>query len=568
MLRTACGSREFLLLILIFAFFVRFAGIQFGLPHLYHADEPIVVNHAMAYGTGDLNPHFFKIPPLVSYLLFIIYGLFYLLAHSLGAFQTTEDFLRFFINDPTLFYLIARIAFGAFAGTATVFALYVFNKKNFSETHALIAAFFLAVSFLHVRDSHYAYTDILLILVLVLCFIQIFKIFITGSRRSHICFGLLAGVATAIKYNGILILIPFCAAYFLKWAVKPAEKSKERFGISNLAIFLMCFILSCVLLNPFSVLDFKFFITEVFHQTKAENFVGLTHHLTRSLIGGLGLPLFLFALAGTAASLLRFEPKRVILLSFVFGYYLILVFVSQRHERYVLPLIPFVVFFASDALIKLIEKTKMPKWIYPIAAILIAFPSMIYIYHSNRIFLETDVRTLAKTWIEKHVPAEAKIALEYPFLMPRLNPTISQLQEKADHFLMKEPGKQVNLKRIAVMLEEAEKAPNLRYELFFLSDSDSGVGFSLTAPVISYDVSKLTERKISYVVIAKTSKQKHNDFYRELEKRGKLLVEFNPFADSGRTLPIDGIPLTGGPFVDADLKSRNRNGQIIEIYRL
>ena len=58
--------------ILFLAFILRVWGIQFGLPDLYYADEPIVVNHALAYSSGDFNPHFFKIPPLMSYLLFVI----------------------------------------------------------------------------------------------------------------------------------------------------------------------------------------------------------------------------------------------------------------------------------------------------------------------------------------------------------------------------------------------------------------------------------------------------------------------------------------------------------------
>ena len=76
---------------------LRLAGVSFGLPHLYHADEPIVVNHALAYGTGDFHPHFFKIPPLVSYLLFLFYGLSYLVGKGIGLFQNVGDFeLLFF----------------------------------------------------------------------------------------------------------------------------------------------------------------------------------------------------------------------------------------------------------------------------------------------------------------------------------------------------------------------------------------------------------------------------------------------------------------------------------------
>src|SRR3989344_5891622 len=49
-------------------FKLRIWGLNFGLPYQFHQDEPIVVNHALAYGAGDLNPHFFIIPPLASYI--------------------------------------------------------------------------------------------------------------------------------------------------------------------------------------------------------------------------------------------------------------------------------------------------------------------------------------------------------------------------------------------------------------------------------------------------------------------------------------------------------------------
>ncbi|MBF0254446.1 MAG: hypothetical protein HQL11_04910 [Candidatus Omnitrophica bacterium] len=68
---------------------LRLAGLRFG---LFHADEPIVVNHALAYGTGDLNPHFFCIPPLVSYLLAGIYGLAFLWGTLWGASGGVADF--------------------------------------------------------------------------------------------------------------------------------------------------------------------------------------------------------------------------------------------------------------------------------------------------------------------------------------------------------------------------------------------------------------------------------------------------------------------------------------------
>ena len=116
--------------ILALAFGLRLCGIGFGLPHLFHQDEPIIVNHAMAYGGGDFNPHFFKIPPLTSYLLFFLYGLYYgLTAVTQGV--SPEGFAVLFFCDPSVFYLIARIVFGAILGTASVYLLFRLTKKTY-----------------------------------------------------------------------------------------------------------------------------------------------------------------------------------------------------------------------------------------------------------------------------------------------------------------------------------------------------------------------------------------------------------------------------------------------------
>src|SRR3989338_8596200 len=117
--------------ILAAALLLRVWGINFGLPDLYHADDPIFVNHAMAYGTGDFNPHFFKIPPLVSYLLFVVYTFYFLIGKGLGCFSTVDNFADLFLANSTSFYLIARILFGTVIGTFTVYFLYRLAKKYF-----------------------------------------------------------------------------------------------------------------------------------------------------------------------------------------------------------------------------------------------------------------------------------------------------------------------------------------------------------------------------------------------------------------------------------------------------
>src|SRR5262245_8783853 len=147
-------SRFWLCLIFFLALVLRVGAVNFGLPQLYHADEPVVVNHALAYGTGDLNPHFFNIPPLPSYLLFGLYGLYFLTGKAFGIFKTTLDFERLFYVDPSSFYVLGRLFLGVLPGFLSVVLIYWITRRHFSKRTAYGAAALLAVCFLHVRDSH------------------------------------------------------------------------------------------------------------------------------------------------------------------------------------------------------------------------------------------------------------------------------------------------------------------------------------------------------------------------------------------------------------------------------
>ena len=74
------SNRTFIFIsILLLGAVLRLAGIDFGLPFIYHNDERVIVNYALAFGNWDFNPHYFRLPPLLSYILFFVYGLYYLM---------------------------------------------------------------------------------------------------------------------------------------------------------------------------------------------------------------------------------------------------------------------------------------------------------------------------------------------------------------------------------------------------------------------------------------------------------------------------------------------------------
>lgn len=553
-----------LLLILTLAFVLRFAAVNFGLPFLYHADEPIVVNHALAYGAGDLNPHFFKIPPLLSYLLFICYGFYFVVGKLLGVFHGVQDFENLYYADPSSFYLIARIFFGVIAGTATIFIFYKMIQKHFGDKLAWMAGFLFAICFLHVRDSHYVYPDIPLVFLIVLSWAAIWRVMDAPTAwKSHILSAVWVGAATAMKYNGAALFFCYLAAVCF-------SGKKEAF----LKVWLTALISLCVFifLNPYMILDFQMFRQEVLKQNEALGGVFWFHHLAYSLVGAGGLLMLVAALAGMVRRLIfwRESPKKVIFVLYGIFYYALISLKGQNYDRYVLPLIPVLVFFAAEFCVYISDKFLQKKWAV-VLLLLIGMPSLVRCLHWDALMLRQDTRSEAKLWIENHIPSGSKIALDWDFFMPRLFFSTRQLSEKKERIdQLKGYFSNAQARRLDYYLSHP-KVPS--YDLFFLQKDAGNVErpFLFSTPVIPYDVKALHAHGIQYVVLVNSFDSgfdMDSAFRKSLPSEAKLLHTISPFWDVRQIESKDTLPLTGGPFLWRDIMSRRANGYRIAIYEL
>ncbi len=534
----------FLAAILVLGFALRAAGIQFGLPHLYHADEPIVVNHALAFGAGDLNPHFFKIPPLVSYLLFFCYGIFFVIGKITGAFTDAASFETFFYSDPSAFFLIARAIFGVLTGTACIAVF--FSVFRFSQRAALTGAFLLAVCFLHVRDSHYVYADIPLNLATLAAFGIFFRLQASPSFKNHLISGAFIGLAAALKYNGAALVLPYMTASLLS---QKKGDIKGWFAAAGAAVVLF------LALNPYSLLDFKFFITELRNQSASNTGTPWYHHLTYSLTGGMGLPLLATGLAGLVWAIIKGRPEHKILAVFTLGYYLVLVQAGQPYDRYVIPLLPPLIFLAADFTVRFFR----PASFFAFWIALMAVPNLAKSVLFDKIMLADDVRTQGMNWIKKNVPAGSAIALDWEFYMPRLSFSNDQLEEKK----AKAAGNQQR-KLEFLLSRPAEKS----YRLYFMVTDPDKPRFLFGEPAMPYNLTMMKDRRIDYVFrLAIPQKQETEDFFQAIREHEQLAASFTPYR-SGRMLPYDNQPLTGGPFTWKELLDRERNGLAFEIYKI
>ncbi len=546
-------------LILILGFALRFYGVSFGLPHLYHADEPIVVNHALAFGSGDLNPHFFKIPPLVSYLLFLIYGVVFCAGKIMGLFADSSAYEKFFYANPGFFYLTARVVFGVLMGTAGLYAFWRVLKRHFSPETAMTSFFIFSVCFLHVRDSHYVYADIPLMLVMIIAFGAFFDLQEAPSFRKHLEAGALIGLAAAVKYNGTALIIPYLAASFL---------SSRKMDIKGWIAAAMTAGLVFILLNPFSVLDPRFFISELRSQAAAQGGTPAWHHLTYSLAGGAGWPVLAACLGGIIISIRSRRPKPLIFLSFLAAYYLILVKAGQPYDRYALPLLLPVIYFAGEFLVRLSAKVKFQKAFFFLGlAFLTAIPAAKSVLF-DRIMARPDIRTQTLQWIENNIPPGNTIAMEWEFYMPRLSFSKHDLMEKKKEIL-KNPAvfSSSQSRRLDYLLETADKTKT--YDLFFLVRDPKEPRFLFGKPVLPYDFSALPKDRNLYIIrLGIPETQSARAFFNAVQEQGTRIASFSPYRDLYRFLPYDLQPMTGGPFLWKELWNREFNGMALEIYKL
>ena len=106
------GRRAWLILaaIVAIAAIARFAGLEFGLPHVQaRPDEQTIAGKAVGFwATGDLNPHFFDYPSLDLYSVGALYGLYCLFGLVTGRFDSVAAFSASWPIHWAPFFLIGH----------------------------------------------------------------------------------------------------------------------------------------------------------------------------------------------------------------------------------------------------------------------------------------------------------------------------------------------------------------------------------------------------------------------------------------------------------------------------
>ena len=103
----------------------------------------------------------------------------------------------------------------ALFGTGTILVVYAVAARLAGRLAGLLAAFFLAFAVLHVRDSHFAATDIIMVFFCTVALWAALRLVERGDWPSVALAGVAFGLAVVSKYTGAFVLGVIGLAYFL-----------------------------------------------------------------------------------------------------------------------------------------------------------------------------------------------------------------------------------------------------------------------------------------------------------------------------------------------------------------
>ena len=397
---------------------LRFFPIWFGLPYLRaRPDEETAVGLAIAMLRGDLNPHFFHWPSLTFYAFAGVFTTASLIRRALGLDVA-----------PYVEQLLIARGLVALAGTLTIVVLFRLTRRMTDSTTAVLAALFLTIAILHVRDSHFAMTDVLMTFLVTASLALILRAIDMAladgeisarAIRTFAAAGAAGGLAASTKYSAAAIVAAAGAAQVL-WLVRSRSVFAWRAWLPSLS-FLVAFAAGFLIATPYAVLDRRTFerdLTFTFTHLSGGHGVdlgrGWSYHLKRSLPYGVGLPTFVAAVGGVVPLVRHYARHASIVGAFALCFYLSIGSGQTVFFRYVLPLVPILCLSAGVGVRHgarwAASRTGVPNGAaIVVIATAVGLPSFVNSVWFDVLLAKTDTRVLAGQWLAERLGPDSSL---------------------------------------------------------------------------------------------------------------------------------------------------------------
>ena len=412
--RRADLHRPALWLLLALTLALRLWGVKQGLPYSYNSDEAThFVPRAIAFFGHDYNPQYFLNPPAYSYLLHLVFELW---------FGSADAARRAYVSHPTEVFVVARVV-AAVLGTVAVWLTYLAGERLFNKTVALLGAAIFGLAFLPIFYSHLALNDVPSLAPVALTLYGVAGVLRNGSRRDYVLAGIGIGLAAATKYTGAITVVCLVAA-----GICDAAGGAPARALRRLLLALGCAVLAFIAANPYAVLDFSAFHAGVTAQQALAGGSDPEKLGTTAARGsafyiwtftwGLGWAPSIAAVGGSVLLIVRRRLALALVLLPAPIAFIVFMGDQQRYfGRWLMPLFPIVALLAAYAAVEaarwLIRARRMPVVLAAgAAAIVMLGQSLASVIHNDLVLSRADTRNVTREWMVRHVPAGAKVVVE------------------------------------------------------------------------------------------------------------------------------------------------------------
>lgn len=424
--------------ILIVGFYLRVCNIGHGLPYMYDHDGQNFIEQALRYGKGTLEPFGFIHGAVFSYLLFFEYGIYFLINLFIGRMSQPLDLLKEYILNPSMFFIMARLTV-VFFSMGILFLIYRICKRFFDKRVGLIAALFTSVSFYMSYLSHSAKDDIIVGFFILCAFYFAVKALKSAAFSKNLYIAaLFVGIAVSFKYYSIVGFFILLSALVIK------KKDKGITAFLFLKLFMKCILMISVIfliLNPYSLLDFKRFITQIIalkgvHALSydVDTRIECLRRFILFLKEGLGAPVFYLYLAS-----IPLNPEILLCNTYPVMLGFLLCFFKGAVPNFLVSIIPFAAISSAFLIVKtadrFIKNGNLRKVAVSFVVLIFSLNSFIVSWKYCRLLGGEDTRTTSKRWIESNIKADSSILIEGAFafavvLAPPLRENIDTLKRE------------------------------------------------------------------------------------------------------------------------------------------
>jgi Dolichyl-phosphate-mannose-protein mannosyltransferase len=519
----------------VLGFGLRVVGLQYGLPAVYNPDEASIMARALSFARGTLNPHNFLYPTFYFYVLFAWVGAYLAWVWLSGRVASLGALQQLYFTDPTGIYTAGR-ALGVAAGTATIVGLYRLAARLTDHRTALAAAIFMAVSPLHVRDSHYVKHDVPATLAIVVAYLAMTRIWPCvgpkGPRqRNTLLAGAACGIAFSTHYYCVFLAIPLALTIVQAW--KPIGwisclRQLTLGALTSLVVFLA--LSPFLLVEPLTAWrDITANRQIVIDRAVAAGAFGpAARYLEMLWRDTLGQPVAVLGLVGVVWMLAAAPGRAILLLAFPVPFLLFIANTAPA-SRYLNPVVPFLALFAAWSLSNLATRIggTSPAFLW-IAVALAAAPGFQASVRSDGFLRRDDTRTLAERYIEANLPQGSTI-LTQPY-SSALTPSREGLTEALARNLGSPGGASIKFQLQLAL----DPYPSPAYRLIYLGRGGLDADKIYIDPALlggGEGLEPLRRLGVTYVLLKRYNRPDPETlpFLAALSREGRRIAVFSPY---------------------------------------